>query len=266
MYYAAMTSSYNEIIYRIFLHMTKCPNKEVFKSLSSTFDRLEEAAWFIRLMEENYHSADKFRWSLSSFLRSLKEIMQLLTMELQKDKTTSSLVNQKRAELSSDPLIKYLYKQRDIVVHKSMLKPASTGSVGFTRGRGMKLGIGLPINPLSDSEEAVKKYIYFAAKDEDFLGILYKEDDGSGEYTCVERQWRLSEFPDIELTQLAATAWEKIAQALFNVAGTMGAKLVKPTFDLGNPNEVFFEIYKPEWIKEQFDYFKHKISQIESKS
>lgn len=252
------------IIHRMFLHMNKCPNKEVFESLSSTFDRLEEAAWFIRLMEENYHFADRFRWSLSSFLKSLKEIMQLLTMELQKDKITSVFVKQKKTELSSDPLIKYLYRQRDIIVHKSMLKPASTGSVGFTKGRGMKLGIGMPIDPLSDSEEAVKKYIYLAAKDEDFLGILYKEEDGSGEYTCVERQWRLSEFPNIELTQLAATAWEKVAQALFDVAGTMGAKLIKPTFELDDPNNVRFEIYAPNWVKEQLDYFKKQIAENET--
>lgn len=45
-----------------------------------------------------------------------------------------------------------------------MLKPASSGSVGFTRGRGMKLGLGLPIDPLSDSKEAIKRYIYTAAK------------------------------------------------------------------------------------------------------
>ena len=244
--------------------MNKCPNKEVFESLSSTFDRLEESAWFIRLMEENYHSADMFRWSLSSFLRALKEVMQLLTMELQKDRVASSFVNEKKAELSSDPLIKYLYKQRDIIVHKSMLKPASTGSVGFTRGRGMKLGVELPIDPLSNSEEAVKKYIYIAAKDEDFLGILYTEEDESGEYTCVERQWRLSEFPDTELTELAATAWEKVAQALFDVAGTMGAQLIKPTFELGNPNNVRFEIYEPDWIKEQLDYFKKQIAENET--
>ncbi|MFN3238678.1 MAG: hypothetical protein ACE37D_16670, partial [Pseudomonadales bacterium] len=55
--------------------MDECPNKKVFDSLSSTFDRLEEAAWFIRLMEEHYHSADRFRWSLSSLLLVCEERM-----------------------------------------------------------------------------------------------------------------------------------------------------------------------------------------------
>src|SRR5690625_1888961 len=102
-------------------------------------------------------------------------------MEVQGDKNLSKLVADKKSELSNDPLIGFLYKQRDVVVHKSMLKPASSGSVGFTRSRGMKHGLGLPIDPLSDSEEGIKKYIYHVAKDIDFLGILYTEEDGGGE-------------------------------------------------------------------------------------
>lgn len=244
--------------------MDNCPNREIFDSLSSSFDRIDEAAWFIRLMEENYHKADKFRWSLNSFLRTLKEIMQLVTMEVQGDRRLTKLVADKKAELSKDPLIGFLYKQRDIVVHKSMLKPASRGSVGFTRGRGMKLGLGLPIDPLSDSEEGIKRYIYHAAKDKDFLGILYTEEDGGGEYTCVQREWKLEQFPEDEITKLAATAWEKVAQAFFDVAGEMGAQLIKPTFKLGNPNHVQFEIYNPEWVKEQLEHAKKRIAENET--
>ncbi len=123
----------------------------------------------------------------------------------------------------------------------------------------MKLGLGLPIDPLRDSEEAIKRYICTAAKKTDFLGILYTEEDGGGEYTCVQRQWRLSQFPEMEITELAASAWEKVAQAFFDVAGQMGAKLIKPTFKLGDPNQVQFEIYDPEWVKEQLEYFKKLV-------
>jgi hypothetical protein len=66
--------------------MEECPNRKIFDSLSSSFDRIDEAAWFIRLMEKNYHSADKFRWSLNSFLGTLKEVMQLVSMETQRNK------------------------------------------------------------------------------------------------------------------------------------------------------------------------------------
>lgn len=244
--------------------MDNCPNSKVYDSLSSSFDRIDEAAWFIRLMEENYHKADKFRWSLNSFLRTLKEIMQLVSMEVQGNKELSKLVANRKAELSKDPMIGFLYKQRDIVVHKSMLKPASSGSVGFTRGRGMQLGLGLPIDPLSDSEEGIKRYIYYAAKEKDYLGILYTEEDGGGEYTCVQREWKLAQFPEDEITKLAATAWEKVAQSFFDVAGEMGAQLIKPTFELGNPNHFQFEIYNPEWVKEQLEHAKLWIVENET--
>jgi hypothetical protein len=236
-----------------------CNNFEVLKSIESSLDRLQEAAWFIRMMEDHYHQADQFRWSLNSFLRTLKEVLQILTMEVQEKKDIAIWLRSEKEALNSDPLIAFLYKQRDVVVHKTMLKPASSGTVGFTRGRGLKLGIGLPIDPLEDSEIAILKYIHFAAKDKDFLGILYTEDDGSGEYTCVQREWRLDKFPDKEITQLAAEAWERIAGVTLATARRLGADVVVPKFELGNPNHVQFEIYNPEWVKEQLEKAKARL-------
>lgn len=238
------------------MNQQKCQNSETFIKLSSSFDRMDEAAWFIRLMEENYHYADKFRWSLNSFLRTLKEIMQLVTMEVQGERELVQLVSEKKAELAKDPLLSYLYKQRDIVVHKSMLTPLSGGSVGFTKGRGLKIGLGLPINPLEDSEVAILKYIHHAANHIDFLGILYMEDDESGEYTCVQRVWKLEGFPEQEITELAANAWEKVAQAFFDVAAAKGAQLIKPTFELNKSHKTQIQIFPPDWVKLQFEHFK----------
>jgi hypothetical protein len=124
----------------------QCTNHTILKSLESSLDRLEEAAWFIRLMEENYHRADKFRWSLNSFLRTLKEVIQIVTMEVQQNKAVSAWFKDEQELLNNEPLIAFLFKQRDIVVHKAMLKPASKGSVGYTRGRGLKIGLGMPID------------------------------------------------------------------------------------------------------------------------
>lgn len=232
----------------------RCANYEILKSLESSLDRVQEAAWFIRMMEEHYHSADRFRWSLNSFLRALKEVVQLVTMEVQQNKELSVWLRAERTLLNEHPLIEYLFKQRDTVVHKAMLKPASKATVGFTRGRGLKIGLGgFPIDPLDDSEVAILRYIYFAAKDRDFLGILYTKEDGSGEYTCVQREWRLQQFPDEEITSIAARAWELVAKVAYAVAGKLGARIEEPKFKLGNPDRVQFEIYSPDWVREQFE-------------
>lgn len=242
----------------------ECSNRTILQSLESSLDRLEEAAWFIRMMEDHYHKADRFRWSLNSFLRTIKEVLHLVTMEVQQNRQVSMWLRTEKKKLSEEPLVAFLFKQRDIVVHKSMLKPASKGTVGFTRGRGLKLGLGMPIDPLSDSEEAILKYIHFAAKDMDFMGILYTEEDGGGEYTCVQREWRLEQFPDRELTELAAHAWEQVARLALGAATKLGASVIEPKFQLRNPNRVQFEIYEPEWVKGQLEQAKARIAKDET--
>lgn len=191
-----------------------CQNLEILESIESSLDRVSEASWFIKLMEENYHYADQFRWSLNSFLKSLKEILQLLTMDLQQNKEVSLWLKQQKNSLATNKLINTLFKHRDFIVHQSMLVPASKGTVGFTRGRGLKMGLTTPIRPLEDSRVAIVRYIKFAAEHSDFLGILQMDDD-SGEYTCVQREWCLDAFPNQELTQLALNAWQLVANLVY---------------------------------------------------
>lgn len=57
-----------------------CPNSVAIETLSSSLDRLNEAQWYVQLMQEHYHCAEKFRWALSSFLRATKEISQIISM------------------------------------------------------------------------------------------------------------------------------------------------------------------------------------------
>lgn len=237
--------------------MATCPNFQILQLLESSLDRQEEAAWCIRQMEQNYHEADKFRWSLNSFLRALQEVLQLVSMEIQSKPDIVRWFREHRAALDSDPLIALFFKRRNMVVHKSMLKPSSKGSVGYTRGRGLKIGLSMPIDPMVDSQVAILRYIGHVAKtDFDFLGILYTKDDGGGEYTCVQREWRLKDFPDQEVTQLCAQAWERVAGLTLATAQKMGANVIIRKFELGNPHSVQFEIYRPEWVNEQLSIAK----------
>lgn len=236
-----------------------CSNFSIFMSLESSLDRLKEAEWFIHMMEEHYHEADQFRWSLNSFLRTLKEVIQLVSMEVQNKPEVVAWFRDEKERVEKDPLLSFLSKQRDLIVHRSMLKPASTAFIGFTRGRGLKLGISMPIDPLEDSRIAILRYIDVAASKKDIMGILYMEEDGSGEYTCVQREWKLAAYPDQELTSLAATAWERVAQLTLEVAEKLGASVIKPRVVLGDRNQVQFEIYEPSWIKKQFELAKERL-------
>jgi hypothetical protein len=230
-----------------------CPNSVAVKTLSSSLDRLNEAQWYVQLMQEHYHCAEKFRWALSSFLRSTKEISQIISMEIQQHKDLNQWYKKENKERHKDPIVSYLVKQRDVVVHQKMLETASKGTVGFTRGKGIKLGIGRDINANYDSTDAILDYISFAAKNVDFLGILYTEEDGIGEYTCVQREWRLSSFPETEITTLCAHAWESVAKLIIDLAKQLGTDFIYPKLDIRPIDEVELEIYNTEWIKDKLE-------------
>ena len=183
--------------------------------LTNSLDRLGEAHWWIHELDQHYHRALPFRYYLNSFLRALKEVPQVLMMEMQNEPGFSDWYKDATTDTFNDPLLKYMFKQRDYVVHRAMLIPESTAMFGITEGKGLKAGIGGSVNPQLDSVDVMFRYVSVAAEKGDWFGILADDDDS---IPCVERQWRLEQFPETEVTELVATAWR---QAGLLVAATV---------------------------------------------
>ncbi len=190
-----------------------------YEKIGSALDRFQEAHFWIHMMEEYYHNADPFRWHLNVFLKALKEVPDLLQMAMQNEDGFTEWFREQCNQLNSDPLIAVLSKQRDLVVHRSMLVPQSSGTVGITEGRGFKAGLTVPIDPLEDSDKALLRYaMHF--KDVDFLGLVTPDEDS---VPCVEREWRLREF-DEELVDLCARAWLRVGETIDAVLRWQGAE------------------------------------------
>jgi hypothetical protein len=196
----------------------------ILAKIPSSIDRLREAEWYIQQMEQHYHHADQFRWCLSSFLRALKEIPQILRMELQGEPGFKEWFRSRYEAVRAVPLVAFFGKQRDTVVHKEMLVPASSGCIGTTEGRGIKIGIGVPIDPLEDSEQAMRLYLLHAATHGDVLGVLFEDEES---LPCVERSWRLAKYPDKEVLDLAEEAWRRMAELVSDVVAWLGGEAVQ---------------------------------------
>lgn len=203
--------------------MADDPTQAALNKISSSFDRFQEAHWWIHALEIHYHEADLFRWHLNAFLKAIKESPYLLQQELQNHAGFLTWFKPQKEKLQSDPLLKFLSKQRDYVVHRGMLKPGSRGTIGITEGRGIKLGISLPINPLEDSELAMTRYLHAAAdrRSGDFLGILMPDDDS---LPCVQREWRLAPFNE-EIIELTAKAWLTVGEVVTTTVRWLGAEV-----------------------------------------
>src|SRR5260370_41215449 len=109
-----------------------------------------------------------------------------------------------------------------------MLKPGSFAFIGITEGRGMKLGLGLPVDPLMDSDAAMSRYLELAKEQGDTLELL-REDEES--LPAVERRWRLEPFGDADLVDLCANAWHRMGAHMSEVMARGGIPGSVPQLD-----------------------------------
>ncbi len=227
--------------------------KSAFDKIGASLDRFQEAHFWIHTLEQYYHHADPFRWHLNAFLRSLKEIPQLLSMELQKEKDFPKWFRNHKASLQADALIPVLSRQRDFVVHRGMLVPKSHAFLGITEGRGLKFGLTFPIHPLEDSDSGMDRYLRHAKKNGDFLGVLMPDEDS---LPCIQREWKLPDFED-EIIDLCARAWLRIGQTIAEVLKWLGTEVPSLSLDCRHSSQqVQFKLYDRDKLSERMKTIK----------
>lgn len=226
------------------------PNLE---KIGDVLDRHHEAHFWLHMLEEYYHLADPFRWHLNAFLKTIKEVQALIPMCLQNEPGFSSWYETHKAALKQHPLLATLASARDYVVHRGSLVLRSSGSIGITEGRGLKLGLTWPIDPKQDSDEAMSRFVFGLAHASDFLGFLQYDEDS---LPCVERIWRLPNFDD-EIIELCATAWLRLGETISEVVQWLGSE--KPVIELNcrhSSQEVRFKLYKRNPLRAQLRHYR----------
>lgn len=192
--------------------------------LSPALDRLAEAHFFLHGLETYYHFSNPFRWHINAFIRPIREFAGLVSMGLQNEPGFPDWFRPRRDELNAEPLIQVLAEHRDYVVHRGMLVPRSKCALGVADARAMRLGMGIAIDPLTDSDTAMRTYL--AGKD--VLDLL-KDDEDS--LPAVQRNWALEEFGDQNIVDLCAAAWLKTAKLANDVASYLGDSESVPDLD-----------------------------------
>lgn len=236
----------------------------ITEEIASSLDRFGEAHFWIHTLEEFYHFSDPFRWHLNAFLKAIKEIPNLLSVELQNHEGFPEWFRTEREKLKGNVLLSFLSKQRDFVVHRGMLVPKSHGGIGCTEGRGFKVGISLPINPRLNSDEAMHRYLFLIVKDrKDPLSLLKPDDDS---VPCVHRVWRLDPF-DEELVELASRAWLQTGETLTNAIRWLGAEPPELALSCRHSAQQYqFKTYDRKELRAAVRNMRKRVSKIENKS
>lgn len=206
--------------------------------IASSLDRLREAHYWLHQMELNYHFANRFRWSLNSFLVALKEVRPILNRELQNKKGFKAWKEPVYERLRENQLLSYLIKTRDVAVHQDRIRLRSSGAIGLYQG-GLRFAVGMPIDPDDDSDTAI---ISVLSRGDPF-GLMTPDEDTM---PCVRRFWRLPEY-DEEVVQLCSMAWLAVGGLMSDAIRWLCAEEVE--FDLTcrmHDDQMLFRLYDRE--------------------
>ncbi len=178
-------------------------------------------------MEGNYHTPDLFRYSLNSFIRAIKEIPQILKMELQNHSEYKSKFKPLIDSVKTNELMSLLHNKRDFIVHRGMLEVLSSGNVGTTEGRGFKISSGFHVAPGESTVVAYERFKEKCRKDKMIRGWLGPDCDS---WPIIKREWKIPEFPDIELLELSIEAWRLTGDAISSILVRLGGKELDLSF------------------------------------
>ena len=204
-----------------------CPHSKI----ESALDRWTECHWHIHQMENNYHLPDPFRYSLNSFIRSVKEIPQLLQMGLQNSPDYQGTYKPFVDSIRSNPLFSKLSMRRDFIVHEGMLNVLSTGHIGCVEGKKVKISFRFPVSPLESSDDAYERFKQLCRSDSTIRSMVGPDCDSS---PCVWREWKIEDFPDMELLELTITAWRLIGEVISKIVVLHGGENLDLTFSCGH--------------------------------
>lgn len=103
-------------------------------------DRFSEAHWQLHQMLDNYHFPMEFRYSTNAFLSSLKSVLTMVRLDLERLGK-----NKWRAErferLKDDRILSAFSKGRDVVIHRGSLVQSSDVHMAYFKYGRVKLAI-----------------------------------------------------------------------------------------------------------------------------
>jgi hypothetical protein len=209
-----------------------CPHTKIEAAL----DRWSECHWHIHQMETNYHTPDLFRYSLNSFIRAVKEIPQILKMELQNEAKFKSQFKPLIDSLKSNNLMSKLNEKRDFIVHKGLLEVESSGNVGTTKGRGIKISIPIHVAPYETTQEAYDRFKTLCKNNKNLRDLAGPDCDSR---PMIRREWKIPDFPDIELLELSVNAWRLVGEVISKIVQHLGGEALDLSFSCRhNPEKV----------------------------
>ena len=175
----------------------------------------------------------------------------MLEMELQNKSDYRIHVKPIVDSAYGDPLLRLLHRKRDFIVHHGMLEVLSTGMVGTTEGRALKLGARFPVSPEESSDEAYERSEHVCRQRPEVRALAGPDCNS---WPCIRREWKIQEFRDTELLDLAVDAWHLTGSVVSRIVEHLGAEALDLSLPCRHdPERVRMREYSQERFFERVD-------------
>ena len=215
-----------------------CPHQQIEAAL----DRWQESHWHLHQIEGHYHDADALRYSMNAFIRSLREIPDMVNMSLQNDKDFVAWHKPIKKTLEvDDPLIVQIFMHRRYIVHQSMLKPESKAYMAAIRGYTIKMQFEFHVDPFEDSDSAVQRFLKMAKENPVLLGMLAPDEV---QVLALIREWHIKGFDD-EIITVFRKSWLRMGAYLSDVLVFLGGERLPEVLPecFKDPREYYYKKY-----------------------
>lgn len=191
----------------------------VHKKIEAALDRWDESHWYLHQIEEHYHNADALRYSMNAFIRSLREIPDMIAMALQNHEGFPAWHKPIRKSLErEDFLFSQVIRHRNHIVHKSMLKPKSKAFVASIRGYTIKMQFGFYVDPFEDSDLAIERFIKMSKSNPILMQALAPDEVQA---LALVREWHIEGY-DEEIIESFRNTWLRVNEYLSEILVFLG--------------------------------------------
>jgi len=210
-----MTESFRLINYSV--NSMTCAHEKIEAAL----DRWDESHWYLHQIEEHYHNADALRYSMNAFIRSLREIPDMITMALQNYDGFPTWHKPIKESLErEDYLFSQIIRHRNHIVHKSMLKPKSNAFVASVRGYTIKMQFAFHVDPFEDSDLAIERFLKTTKKDSILMQALAPDET---QVLALVREWHIDGY-DEEIIESFRNTWIRVNSYLSEILNFLGGE------------------------------------------
>lgn len=180
--------------------------------MKDTFDKVEEAHYFLSCMEEDLINVARFKFNLSAFLSASRSVTFILQKEFKNTEGFASWYKRKQAEFSTNKLFIFFNEKRNFSIHEKSIPLRKEVQITYQ-------------DHLALSDKMTAFVLHSNGSSEIREGEIGNPDPKESnikDSKDVKHLWFFDDMPDKDLISLCKTYLEIVEQVVLDCQAKFG--------------------------------------------